>query len=98
MKKTSILFILFITFCFPVYAAEERYELYDGTGNVIYSDVRTLTAKEDTYLWKQKMKDIGLSDDLENIMDALDDTTRARIATETLSKYDAKKSLRSSKP
>ena len=98
MKKTSVLFMLFFIFCFPVYATEERYELYDGEGNVIYSDVRILTAEEDMYLWKQKMKDSGLSDDLENIIDAMDATTRARIAIETMSKYNAKKSLRALKP
>ena len=48
--------------------------------------------------WEDKMDAIGLSDDLENIMDALDAPTRARISPETLDKYNSKKALRLSKP
>lgn len=35
---------------------------------------------------------------IEDIIDALDAPTRARIAPETLTKYQAKKTLRSQKP
>ena len=48
--------------------------------------------------WKSQMGSIDLSKDLENIIDALDATTRARIPAETLDKYNAKKSLRLLKP
>ena len=48
--------------------------------------------------WKSQMDEILLSKDIENIIDALDTSTRARIAPETLDKYNAKKALRLSKP
>ena len=48
--------------------------------------------------WQADMDAINLSKDLENIIDALDAPTRARIPAETLDKYNAKKALRLSKP
>ena len=48
--------------------------------------------------WKEDMAVINLSDDLENIIAAMDAPARTRIADETLDKYNAKKSLRLSKP
>ena len=47
---------------------------------------------------KAQMENTDLSNDLENIIDALDVSTRTRISAETLDKYNAKKSLRLLKP
>ncbi len=48
--------------------------------------------------WEDQMNNIDISDDLENIIDALDPPTKARIVSETMDKYSAKKLLRSQKP
>jgi len=48
--------------------------------------------------WQTDMDFIGLSDDHENIIDALDEATRTRIDAATLDKYNAKKTLRAAKP
>jgi len=47
--------------------------------------------------WERDMA-ANLSDDLENIIDALDAPTRARISGDTIAKYNAKKTLRAQKP
>ena len=93
-----LLLTIFILYSLPVHAVQERYELFDGSGNVTYFEDITLTKEEEIFLWKSKMKDSDLSDDMENIIDALDVFTRGRISVETLDKYNAKKSLRALKP
>lgn len=48
--------------------------------------------------WEQQMLETGIDDDLENVIDALEPPTRARIASETIDKYNAKKTLRGQRP
>lgn len=57
-------------------------------------------AKKDLRVWKAKIAatDSGMPRAIEDIIDALDAPTRARIAKITLDKYNAKKLLRSNKP
>jgi hypothetical protein len=74
-----------------------RRETYDNKGNIIDIIEWPLTQQEKLSRWEDRMNG-ALSNDLENIIDALDAPTRARIAQETKSKYDAKKVLRAQKP
>ena len=55
-------------------------------------------AAKPTREWQSEIQAINISDDLENIIGALDAPTRARIAPETIDKYNAKKLLRAQKP
>ena len=50
--------------------------------------------------WQEKIEalDADMPRALEDIIDALDATTRARIAVDTLDKYVAKKTIRAGKP
>ncbi|MGR3179817.1 MAG: hypothetical protein ACUZ8E_17395 [Candidatus Anammoxibacter sp.] len=75
-----------------------RRETYDNKGNVIELIERPFTPKELLVNWEVEMQATDLSDDLENIMDALSVTVRDKIAPETLNKYNAKKLLRAEKP
>ena len=43
---------------------------------------------------KKDLDTIGLSDDLENIIDAMDEESRNRISSDTLDKYRMKKTLK----
>ena len=84
---------------------EELSTLRIGNIDLSASQIAERQAEESNWLgkkpmrdWNRQMEDITLSDDLENIIDAMDTTTRARISAETLDKYNAKKSLRLLKP
>ena len=50
--------------------------------------------------WKRQMKDTdeGMPRYVEDLIDALNGPTKARLATETLDKYNEKKTLRDQKP
>ena len=80
------------------FIAKWEYQFAKPTNAQIATIVSELDLKETMRNWQKQMDAILLSDDLENIIDALDAPTRARILDETLDKYNAKKALRLSKP
>lgn len=70
-------------------------------------EIDARTAEEEAYLaakpmkeWEAKIKatDSQLPRALEDIIDALDETTKDKLAKETLDKYNEKKELRNQKP
>lgn len=74
-----------------------KHTVEDGKGNIVSHEERPFTPQEKRDNWDSAMLG-AMPDDLENIIDALDAPTKARIATETLDKYNTKKTLRGNKP
>jgi hypothetical protein len=75
-----------------------KYELFDSNGNLV--EQRDYTKEELQSAW---IKDIEETDKkipraIEDIIDALDASTKAKIAKETLDAYSEKKLIRTQKP
>ena len=107
MNKHFILIIIFVCFSFSA-LANTRVISIDGIATyaeLTEQEQMQRASEEEKWLaekpmrdWQTQMDAIDLSKDFENIIDALDAPTRARIPAETLDKYKTKRSLRLSKP
>jgi len=69
-------------------------------GELIDVQERDYTPEELLTQWMARISetDIRIPRFIEDVIDALDPSVRARIAAETLSAYQAKKTIRSQKP
>lgn len=103
------IFLITLLFSFPAIARTKAIATSPGKSTVYVTltveEQAARDAEEAVWLsragfrdWETQMKSIDLSSDLENIIEAMDAATRARIPAETLDKYNAKKALRALKP
>lgn len=69
-------------------------------GELIDVQERDYTPEELLSQWRARISetDVKLTRPLEDVIDALEPTTRARIATDTLAAYQEKKTIRAEKP